>query len=337
MLENQGGRESSSPRAGWTTVKPYLAMVFLQFGFAGMSIIAMAALKDGMSPSTFVVYRHAIATLAISPFAFACKRNSRPKMTLSIFLKIMALGFLEPVLDQNLFYTGMKHTSATFTAAMGNVLPAVTFIMACIFRLERVNMTEVRSVAKVAGTIVSVAGAMVMTLYHGPVLHMPWIRGEHHHVTSDGGLGDDVIKGSIMLFVACSCWAGFVILQAFTLREYPVEITVAALICAAGAAQGSIAAVLMNPGNRAIWSIKLDKKLLAMAYAGVVLKERGPVFVTAFSPLGMIIVTVLGSIVLEEDFYLGMLIGAIVIVSGLYLVVWGKSKDVEHLKCHEEQ
>ncbi|KAK1301534.1 WAT1-related protein [Acorus calamus] len=125
MLENQEGRESSSPRSGWTTVKPYLAMVFLQFGFAGMSIVAMAALKDGMSPSTFVVYRHAIATLAISPFAFACKRNSRPKMTLSIFLKIMALGFLEPVLDQNLFYTGMKHTSATFTAAMGNVLPAV--------------------------------------------------------------------------------------------------------------------------------------------------------------------------------------------------------------------
>ncbi|KAK1301541.1 WAT1-related protein [Acorus calamus] len=67
------------------------------------------------------------------------------------------------------------------------------------------------------------------------------------------------------------------------------------------------------------------------------MKERGPVFVTAFSPLSMIIVAILGSIVLEENFYLGMLIGAVVIVSGLYLVVWGKSKDVEHLKHHEEQ
>jgi hypothetical protein len=32
---------------------------------------------------------------------------------------------------------------------------------------------------------------------------------------------------------------------------------------------------------------------------GIVIKERGPVFVTAFSPLCMIIVTVLGSILSE--------------------------------------
>lgn len=39
-----------------------------------------------------------------------------------------------PVLDQNLYYLGMKYTSATFTSATVNVLPALTFIMAIIFR-----------------------------------------------------------------------------------------------------------------------------------------------------------------------------------------------------------
>lgn len=44
-----------------------------------------------------------------------------------------------------------------------------------------------------------------------------------------------------------------------------------------------------------------------MAYyiQGIVMKERGPVFVTAFNPLGMIIVAVLGSVILAEQITLG--------------------------------
>lgn len=44
-----------------------------------------------------------------------------------------------------------------------------------------------------------------------------------------------------------------------------------------------------------------------MAYyiQGVVMKDRGPVFVTAFSPLCMVIVAVMGSIILAEQMYLG--------------------------------
>ncbi|KAK1401050.1 hypothetical protein POM88_000655 [Heracleum sosnowskyi] len=57
------------------------------------------------------------------------------------------------------------------------------------------------------------------------------------------------------------------------------------------------------------------------------MKDRGPVFVTAFNPLSMIIVAILGSFILAEKMYLGRVIGAFVIVAGLYLVVWGKSKD----------
>lgn len=38
---------------------------------------------------------------------------------------------------------------------------------------------------------------------------------------------------------------------------------------------------------------------------GLVMKERGPVFVTAFSPLSMIIVAVMSSFMLAEIMYLG--------------------------------
>lgn len=38
---------------------------------------------------------------------------------------------------------------------------------------------------------------------------------------------------------------------------------------------------------------------------GVVMKTRGPVFVTAFNPLSMIIVAIMGSLILHETMYLG--------------------------------
>lgn len=55
-------------------IKPYFAMVFLQFGFAGMFIIVMVAMQQGMSHWVLVVYRHLLATLAIAPFAFVLER-----------------------------------------------------------------------------------------------------------------------------------------------------------------------------------------------------------------------------------------------------------------------
>ena len=38
---------------------------------------------------------------------------------------------------------------------------------------------------------------------------------------------------------------------------------------------------------------------------GVIMKTLGPVFVTAFNPLSMVIVAILGSIILAEVMYLG--------------------------------
>lgn len=49
--------------------KPYFAAIFLQVGLAGMDILSKAALNQGMSNYVLVVYRHAIATLVMAPFA----------------------------------------------------------------------------------------------------------------------------------------------------------------------------------------------------------------------------------------------------------------------------
>ncbi|KAF5823550.1 putative EamA domain-containing protein [Helianthus annuus] len=322
--------------------KPFFAVIFLQFGFAGMSVLSKVALNEGMSNYVFVVYRHVVATIVIAPFALVLDKKIRPKMTKSIFMKLMLLALLEPVIDQNLFFLGMKATTATFAVSMSNVLPAITFVLACILRLEVVNLKSIRSQAKVVGTITTIAGAMVMTLVKGPVLELFWTKGRHSgNVTNNGVDLHHSLKGAIMITIGIFSWACFMVLQAITLKSYPVALSLTAWICFLGSIEGSIVALVMERGNYAVWAIKWDTTLLATLYSGIIcsglayyiqgiiMKDRGPVFVTAFSPLSMIIVAVMGSIILAEQTYLGRVLGAIVIVAGLYMVVWGKSKDKE--------
>lgn len=78
--------------------KAYIAMISLQFGYAGMNIITKVSLNRGMSHYVLVVYRHAFATAAIAPFALFLERKVRPKITFLMFIQIFALGLLGFVL-----------------------------------------------------------------------------------------------------------------------------------------------------------------------------------------------------------------------------------------------
>ncbi|KAA3463845.1 WAT1-related protein [Gossypium australe] len=253
--------------------KPYFAAIFLQVGLAGMDILSKAALNQGMSNYVLVVYRHAIATLVMAPFAVILEK---------------------PVIDQNLYYVGMKYTTATFAAAMYNILPAITFLMAWILRLEKVNFRSIRSHAKVFGTLATVAGAMVMTLMKGPVLELFWTTGRiNNHEAAAKNRTDfhDTIKGGLLIAVGCFSYACFVILQAVTLKTYPAELSLTVWICLMGTLEATVAALVMETGKASIWAIKWDTKV----------------------------------------------IGAIIIIVGLYLVLWGKSKEYKSQQPLMEQ
>ncbi|KAI7751919.1 hypothetical protein M8C21_001930 [Ambrosia artemisiifolia] len=118
----------------YVCTKPYLLMIFLQTSYAVNGLVIKSALNKGLNHYTFSVYRNAFAALFFAPFAFFLERKIRPKMTISIFLKIMLVGLLGPVIDLNLLYAGMKFTTTTFAAAMRNIVPVITFVMAVIFR-----------------------------------------------------------------------------------------------------------------------------------------------------------------------------------------------------------
>ncbi|CAI0551780.1 unnamed protein product [Linum tenue] len=326
-------------------MKPVIAVVMLQVGSAGMDVISKVALNEGMSNYVFVVYRHAVATLLISPFALLLDRSAVPLFFLRTFSSIVFVVTRRPVINQNLYFLGMKYTTATFAAAIVNILPALTFLMAFIIGLEKVRMKSIHSKAKVFGTIATVAGAMVMTLIKGPAFEQDVAAGGGSSATV--AESHSFMKGGLMMTEASlpiTKLSDEIILwvQAITLKEYPADLSLTALICLAGTIEGGIVALLVEWGRPEAWALGWDTKLLAAVYSGVVcsgllfyiqgivMRERGPVFVTAFNPLCMVLVAIMSSIFLDEEMFLGRVIGAAIIVAGLYLVVWGKSVDYDN-------
>ncbi|CAH8297113.1 unnamed protein product [Eruca vesicaria subsp. sativa] len=317
------------------SAKPYFTMVCLQFGYAGMNLLSKAVLDRGMSHYVLVSYRNAFATAAMAPFAFLSERKVRSKMTFSIFMHIFVLALLGPVIDQNLYYIGLKLTSPTFSSAVSNIMPAIIFILATLFRMEKVEMRKVRCQVKVVGTLVTVVGSILVILYKGPFIN--FFR-SHLTTTTSSPLAGDYLKATIFLLVASLSWASFFILQASTLKKYSAHLSLSTMVCFMGTLQSLALTFVMEHDTSAL-SIGFDMNLLASAYAGIMsssiayyvqglmMQRKGPIFVTAFNPLIVVIVSIMSFFVLGQGIYLGGVIGVVVLTTGVYAVLWGKHLD----------
>jgi hypothetical protein len=92
--------------------------------------------------------------------------------------------------------------------------------------MEKINIKQVRCQAKIFGTLLTVAGAMLMTLYKGPIMELFWVKHRHpqnetHETTTTGSSEKDWILGCTFLILATFAWACLFVLQVryYTLRH----------------------------------------------------------------------------------------------------------------------
>ncbi|XP_020582869.1 WAT1-related protein At4g08290-like [Phalaenopsis equestris] len=247
-------------------VKPYFYMVLQQFLLAVMYVLAEATLKNGMSQFVLVVYRNIVGALFIAPFAF-CKR--RPRITVAIFLKIVALAILDPVLQQNSFYVGAKMTSASFASALENIIPAITYLMVLALRMEKLEIKRRFCQAKVIGTIANVAGAVLMIVYQGPNLPFPWNfnrGGDQNNITEAEG-SSNWLQGTFFIIASNTSWSLFLILLSNTLESFPAELSLTVLICSMGAVMSAVVALVVQLGDLRPWVVGWDSRLFVSVYA----------------------------------------------------------------------
>ncbi|KAG7026175.1 WAT1-related protein, partial [Cucurbita argyrosperma subsp. argyrosperma] len=234
------------------------------------------------------------------------------------------------------FKHGMNpHVHITYRQIVASV---GMFPLAYFFeRMEIVDLKNPRGIAKVVGTLVSLGGVMIMTFYKGPIIRNLWHPFIHiQHKASN--LHENWLKGSLLTVSSCISWALSYIMQAFTLKRYPAQLSLSTWMNLVGAAQSGVFAVLTQhkPG---VWSVGLNIDLWCIIYSGIVCsaltvyiqlwctEEKGPVFVTMFDPLCTVLVAALAYFVFGQKLYMGSIVGGGIVIMGLYMLLWGKEHD----------
>lgn len=334
---------------GWEEESPTMAMVSLQCVYATINLLTRVAFVKGTSPTVFVFYRLAVATLITSPIAYF-KRNkssAQPSIGIRSFLLMFVTAFIGLALCQNLYNEGLYMASSSIASAMNNLVPAITFFIAAILRLETVNVKRLSSIAKILGTILCVGGAVSMALLRGAKLLNAQLPPANFFTAFHSLKADDNtwLLGCIFLFGTSCCWSLWLILQVPLTAYCPNHIALSAWMCFLSMLQAGVIALFIERDPKA-WCLTSNLEIIACFFAGIFgsgvqyfvqawcISRKGPLFSAMFNPLSTVITTALASIFLHEEVYVGTLLGAIAVITGLYVVLWGKAEEMKGKSEH---
>ncbi|ESQ34197.1 hypothetical protein EUTSA_v10009312mg [Eutrema salsugineum] len=328
-----------------------IALLVVQFIFAGMFVLFKLTADDGTNLRVLVAYRLVFATLFMLPLALIFQRKKRPEFTWKLLLQAFLSGLLGAAIPNILYLPGMTLTSATFSTAASILGPLITLVLSMVFRMETLRLGSNEGRAKLVGTLLGAGGALVFVLYKGVEIHL-WSTHVDLLKSSNQSNGQATsnhhisIPGILMVFGCNVSFSLWLILQAILLLKAKIGKQLGGQywnICMMNA-MGSLVCIvvaLCSDRNWKQWRLGWNISLLTTVYAGVVvsgmvmplvawcIEKKGPLYVTVFSPIRLLIVALVGSFALEEPLHLGSIIGAMIMVGGVYLVVWCKMKEAK--------
>ncbi|KAI3817561.1 hypothetical protein L1987_11356 [Smallanthus sonchifolius] len=274
---------------------PFAAMVVVQIAQVGLTLAGKKAIETGMNNLTYIFYTNAIASLLLLPPAFFIYRSpNRPTLTISVaggFLGLGILGFLMQVIG----YVGITYASATEATAILNLIPGFTFLFAIIFGVEKLGHG---GLAKIIGTLVSVIGAITVTLYTGPAIITPRLGSvAPQHLL---GQSSDFILGGLLMLIDSMLSALFIIAQALILKKYSAVLIMVLASCSSATVLSLFTSFILEH-DLSMFNLQSETRLLAILYSAL-----------------------FGG---WDGLYLGCLVGSAIIVIGFYGVMWGKSKE----------
>ncbi|KAJ9172074.1 hypothetical protein P3X46_015361 [Hevea brasiliensis] len=281
---------------------PFVRMMVAMLAQVSTMVETKVALSQGLNKYVIIVYSDAISALVLLPCSLVIHRSNRTPLTFSLLFNFFLLSVFG-CSAQIFGYVGLQYSSPTLGTAMLSLIPAFTFILAIILRLEKLDCRSKIGIAKSLGTIISIGGAVVVTFYKGPTLFS-----RHSHI-----IGEPLqllhspqllwIIGSFFLAAEAFLDSAWYILQTFIVKKFP--------------------AVLIIIGYLRFFNTILSSIFL-VAWC---LNRTGPLYVSMFKPLAIIFAVIMDAIFLGDALSLGSLIGAIIIMTGFYAVLWGKAEE----------
>lgn len=297
---------------------PFAATVIVEFLDVGLTTLSKEAMSTkGMNHFIFVLYSNALATFILLPSSFLINRTTRPPLSFSLLAKFFFLGLVGITIMQNCAFTGISYSSPTLGSAMSNLIPAITFVLAVIFRMEKLDAGSSISQIKIVGTAVSILGALLVTFYKGaPIGSFQTQPSTSQPLWSLLAETSNWVIGGLFLATASLSLAIWNIAQAEILGGYPSQLTIVAFYCLFGTIQCTLLSLIVVKDPNA-WNLSLDIELIAIIYSAIFgsavnfsvltwcIDRKGPVFVTMFKPVGIVIAAFMSVAFLGETLHVG--------------------------------
>ncbi|GJN11285.1 hypothetical protein PR202_ga29464 [Eleusine coracana subsp. coracana] len=339
---------SSKVFGAWTLEAAMLpiCMTLVQVFTMVTLLLSKLALNAGMKPFVFLVYRNLVAAAAVAPLALIFERDMWEKVSLVICGWISVNSIFGIVLAMGLYYYGLSATGAAYSVNFLNLIPIVTFVMAIVFGSEKLVLAKWPGMMKLLGTLVCVCGAMIVSMFKGRLLHL-WpthlLRYSHGAQaastasSASDGLHYGMAGGTVFLCGSCLSYGLWFVVQARLAKVFPSKYLVTTLTCLLGSLQSVVVGIFLNHGISQ-WKIKWDLQLLTVGVFNTAIPYvlntwaiscRGPVYPSMFSSLLLVITTVMDSLLLGTNIYLGSVLGTLLIIVGLYAFLWGKAEELQ--------
>ncbi|KAK9011769.1 hypothetical protein V6N11_039851 [Hibiscus sabdariffa] len=312
------------------TKKPYLAIILIQSIYAGMFLLSKAAFDGGMNNFVFVFYRQAAATVFLVPLALFVEWKSLPPLSFVTFCKIFLLSLFGITLSLDINGLALVYTSATLGAATTNCLPVITFFLALLLGMEALRLKTSAGIAKLTGILTCMAGVLTLAFFKGPhfkLFCLHHLFRSHHSQTLDAATSSSLtwVKGCFLMLISVTFWALWLVLQGPVLKSYPSKLLFTALQCFLTSFQSFGIA------------IALGVVVTGVTYylQSWVIEKKGPVFLAMSTPLNLVFTMLCSAFLLCEFTSLGSVVGGLLLIIGLYSVLWGKTKEQKLLdeKC----
>ncbi|GMN34022.1 hypothetical protein TIFTF001_046768, partial [Ficus carica] len=297
-------------------VLPFLAIAVVESTTVGLHTLYKAATLKGLKFFVYLTYSYVLGTLLLLPLSFIFFRRGLPSFKLPVLYRLILLsviGFSSRICG----YKGLEYSSPSLSSTIDTLMPAFTFFLAVVFRMEHLDLRSSSTQTKILGTIVSILGALVMVLYKGPTilsrsattessqsLHFP-LRTSQTNWT----------KGGLLLVADKLLNSSSLILQAHILKMYPAELIVSFANCL-------LVAIIAAPVGFMVerdmnnWILKFDIRLSTVIYSAFLgpafinsiqnlcLPLKGPLYVAIFTPLAIVLAAAASFVFLGEALHL---------------------------------
>ncbi|KAK8934948.1 WAT1-related protein [Platanthera zijinensis] len=311
-------------------------LLLVQGVYGFYTIFLSRILAMGLSPLFMIVAGGFLGAVFLLPFAVILERKKWPKrITLAMVVQFVAIALGGVTMFQGLLLMGIKRTTPAIASAMPNLVPGFVFIIAAFFRLEKFSFWCKYSQTKVIGTIVCLGGALAMSMLQTPTASKSlFFLGE----SVNDSTYKDWLFGCFYLLAAIIIVSFVMVLQATTMVGFPAPFTLCVITSLLGSILTGILQILIE-GKLDVGSSNLSLFLIILVISGTMVSstcvvyqtwcvsKKGPLLVSIFSPIQTLSATSLSMILFRQSVSLGSSIGMLLMVTGLYVVLWAKRKE----------